>query len=53
MFASETLEIEGTHVKGQIFAIDNFGNCKTTMLASDIKGKEKVKTSIGEIQAYD
>lgn len=52
-FTTETLEITGNHENGQIWLIDNFGNCKTTLLASEIKEKEFLETKIGKIKVYN
>lgn len=50
---SKDLEIRGEHENGQIWLIDNFGNCKTTLLASEIKNKEFIETKIGKLKIYD
>jgi hypothetical protein len=33
--------------------IDNFGNCKTTLLASEVRGKEFLETKIGKLKIYN
>ncbi len=52
-FTTEKKVITGSHEHGQIWLVDNFGNCKTTLLASDLKGKEFVKTKIGKLKVYN
>ncbi len=39
--------------KGKIWLIDNFGNCKTTLLANDFQKGELIKTKIGNLKVYD
>ena len=50
---TKTLEITGHHRNGKIWLIDNFGNCKTTLLGSELKGKEFLETSIGKLKIYN
>ncbi len=50
---SKKLEILGAHLNGQIWLIDNFGNCKTTLLASKIKGQDFIETKIGKLKVYN
>ncbi len=52
-FPTETLKIKGHYKEGQIWLIDNFGNCKTNLLASRLKGKEFLLTTIGKLKIYD
>jgi len=56
-FSSEKLEIKGSHKNGQIYLIDNFGNCKTTMTVSEIEklknDKLEIETKIGRLKIYD